>query len=172
MPRSAATCQAVRGATRTCARWCRPLPARTGTAEQTWSKHGRRSLVQSATQSVMARASVAPSRARSRRPGCAEDRGGIPSWTGHVLVRSYPPAAASAPWASGARFGNNSISVAPEGTAETISDQRSMTLTSIRSSSAERNELDQVIAGLRRDKEAAIASSLERPRAARSSAAR
>jgi cation transport ATPase len=59
------------------------------------------------------------------------------------------------PEAAGTRFGNNSISVAPDGAAEAVSDQPSTTLTSIRSSSA-----------------ASSASSPARSRAARSSSTR
>src|SRR5216683_2880206 len=34
-------CRAVRQTRRPAAAWCRPLPGRTGTSEQTWSKHDR-----------------------------------------------------------------------------------------------------------------------------------
>src|SRR5216683_5754521 len=40
VPAHAMTCRAVRQTGRPAAAWCRLLPARTGTSEQTWSKHG------------------------------------------------------------------------------------------------------------------------------------
>jgi hypothetical protein len=44
MPGSAVICRTVRQPTRARVMWCRPLPGRTATSEQPWSKHGRRSF--------------------------------------------------------------------------------------------------------------------------------
>src|SRR6266705_6440908 len=48
VPRRAVTCRTVRQTTSAGAVWCRLLPGRTATSEQTWSKHGRWSFAQAA----------------------------------------------------------------------------------------------------------------------------
>jgi hypothetical protein len=72
----ATSCRTVRQIGRRAAAWCRPLPGRTATSEQTWSKHGGGHWPRRQIRSVISPASVAASEVRPGARDRAEDRGG------------------------------------------------------------------------------------------------
>src|SRR6266550_4382850 len=76
VPSHVMTCRTVRQTTRADAVWCRLLPGRTATSEQTWSNHGGGHVPKRQLRFVITPACVASNWTCPSAWDCAEDREG------------------------------------------------------------------------------------------------